>query len=418
MPSRSLLLAGLVPLIALLYSQFSNVALWDLARGKNASILSRSKTPIVMASTPAFRSVLLCQCNAKNANTCLSLHSHMEKIITIAAGLVKLGYPVHFLTGPDFEESISSIGATYVPIEGKGHGMMPADKMGTFISLQGDEMEIFAFKTMFTEVIPAQHRTLQRTFASIREQYGEEQPLIFLNDFSFGGIAPVMFGAPGVRPDAVIGVGLAPYPAASNDTFPFQSGKWPDTSPDSKRIHFEAQQERYNTYPDSEWNKNMRKELEAMGTTRSFPSLFDLFVSASDILLQYGIPEFEYPRSDYRPNLKFMGAPVSVGIAERELPEWWDEVVKAKEAGKHVVAVTSSSVVFDNNLLIIPALEALKERDDVLVIATLVTSDVDQLDYKIPANARVAKFIPIDLALPFVSLAVSLLSNMRDRTYD
>lgn len=324
----------------------------------------------------------------------------MEKITTIAEGLIRLGYPVSFLTGPDFKDYIESIGATYVPIEGKGSGMMAEDKMATFLSLQGEELEIFAFNTIFIDEIPAQHRTLQRTFGEIREQYGQDQPLIYIGDCSFGGIAPTILGAPGTRPDTAIAIGLAPYVAASNDTFPFRSGRHPDTSPDSKRIHFEAQQAQYKSYPDREWNKHTRDVLAKTGATGSFPGMFDMFASASDIYLQYGVPEFEYPRSDLRPNLKFIGAPVAVGIAERALPTWWDDVFEAKKAGKHIVAVTSSSVIFDTNVLIKPALQALKDRTDVLVIATLVTSDVSQLDFKIPTNARVAKFIPIDLALP------------------
>jgi hypothetical protein len=58
MPARSLLLAGLVPILALVYLQFSNLALVDLFRGKSVTDVSRSKTPIIMASTPAFRLVL------------------------------------------------------------------------------------------------------------------------------------------------------------------------------------------------------------------------------------------------------------------------------------------------------------------------------------------------------------------------
>ncbi|XPS98656.1 hypothetical protein M3J09_007853 [Ascochyta lentis] len=349
--------------------------------------IPRSKTPIVMASTPAF--------------------SHLEKITTIAEGLIQLGYPVSFLTGPEFKDYIESIGATYVPIEGKGPGLMDEDKMATFLSLQGDELEIFAFKAIFIDEIPAQHRTLQRTFNQIREEYGQEQPLIYIADCAFGGLAPVMLGAPGVRPDTAISIGIAPYPAASNDTFPFRSGRHPDTSADSKRIHFEAQQAQYTKYPDSEWNEHTREVLGKLGATELYPSMFDMFVSASDVYLQYGVPEFKYSRSDLRPNLKFVGAPVTVGIAERALPEWWDDVLEAKKAGKHIVAVTSSTVVFDNNVLIIPALKALKDRDDVLVIATLVNSDVEQLDFKIPENARVAKFIPLDLALPEVSVLIT-----------
>ena len=280
--------------------------------------------------------------------------------------------------------------------------MMSDDKLATFVSLQGDEQQIFAFKTVFLDEIPAQHRTLQRTFADIRGKYGQEQPLIFIGDCTYGGIAPVMLGADGIRPDAAIAIGLVPYLASSNDTFPFLSGLHPDTSADSKRIHFEAQQAQYTRYPDSEWNKHTHEVLAKMGVTTSPLDMFDMFASASDTFLQYGVPEFEYPRSDYRPNLKFIGAPLAVGISSRALPEWWSEVLEAKKAGKHIVAVTTSSAVFDNNALIIPTLEALKDRDDVLVIATLVNFDVEQLDYKIPENARVAKFIPLDLALPEV----------------
>jgi UDP:flavonoid glycosyltransferase YjiC (YdhE family) len=326
----------------------------------------------------------------------------MEKITTVAEGLIKLGYPVSFLTGPDFKDYVESIGATYVPIENKSSGLMAEDKMATFLSLQGDELEIFAFNTIFIDEIPAQHRTLQRTFQEIRDKYGQEQPLIYINDFSFGGVAPVMLGAPGIRPHAAISIGLAPYPGVSNDTFPFRSGRHPDTSANSKQIHFEAQQAQYTKYPDKEWNKHLREVLHKMGTTKSSPSLFDMFITTSDTHIQYGVPEFEYPRSDLPSKVKFAGAPIAVGIAERALPDWWDDVLKAKKAGKLIVAITSSTVVFDNNVLLKPALDALKSRDDVLVIATLVTSEVEQLDFKVPENARVSKFIPIDLALPEV----------------
>jgi hypothetical protein len=326
----------------------------------------------------------------------------MEKITTIAEGLIHLGYPVHFVTGPDFKDYVESIGATYVPIEGRGHGLLPEDQMATFLSLAGDELEIFAFKAFFIDTIPAQHRTLQAAFASIQQEYGQDTPLVYFGDVSYAGLAPVMAGAPGLRPNVSIAIGIAPYSGASNDSFPFRSGLHPDTSADAKQVHFDAHQAQYVRYPDREWNSHFQKVLAEMGATRQFPGFFDGMTETADVLLQYGLPEFEYPRTDYRPNTVFVGAPIGVGMTEKELPVWWDDVREAKKAGKHVVAVTSSSVVFDNNALIIPALEAFKDRDDVLVIATLVTSDVEQMGYEIPTNARVAKFIPIDLALPFV----------------
>lgn len=322
--------------------------------------------------------------------------------------MISLGYPIHFVTGPDFQASVEALGATFVPIEGSEPGLLPPDKLAIFLSLQGKpEQEVFAIKTAFIEPIPAQHRTLQATFTALREEFGQDTRIVYVNDGTFAGLAPVLAGLKGVRPDAAISIGLAPYTGASNDSFPVNSRRHPDTSVSSSTIHFEAHARQNLAYPDREWNAHVQQKFADMGTTTPWPSLYDMWTSASDAHLQYGVPEFEYPRKDYRPRMKFLGAPASVGISEHQLPVWWDEVLEAQRAGKHIVAVTSSSVVFDTQALIIPALEAFGNRDDVLVIATLVTSDVEGLDVKIPKNARVAKFIPLDLALPFVSLHVA-----------
>lgn len=331
----------------------------------------------------------------------------MEKITTIAEGLIQLGYPVHFLTGPDFKDYVESIGATYVPIEGKGPGLMAPEHMEKFLTLSGDELQIFSFNTIFTDQIPPQYRSLQRTFTSIRDQYGAHQPLIYLFDCSFAGLAPIQHGAPGIRPHAAMAIGVAPYPGASNDTFPFQSGRHPDTSPRAQQIHLEAHAAQYAAYPDREWNAHMRAVMRSMGATADAQSVFDLFASAGDTYLQYGVPEFEYKRSDLRDGLRYVGAPVAVGIAARDLPAWWDEVLAAKQQGKTIVAVTPSSVVFDNEVLIVPALQALGHREDVFVVATLVNFEPEQVDFDVPRNARVARFIPLDLALPYVDVLVT-----------
>jgi UDP:flavonoid glycosyltransferase YjiC (YdhE family) len=333
--------------------------------------------------------------------------SHMEKLTPIATGLIDLGYPIIFIAGPEFEDYVESIGATYVPIEGKGPSLMSESQMAQFLTLEGDEREIFAFKQIFLDEIPPQHRTIQRTFTQIRKDYGPDQPLIYIADCSFAGIAPVLKGAPGIRPDAAFSIGLAPYSGASNDSFPFRSGRHPDTSPDSKKIHFETQQAQEKMYPDIEVNDHVHKVLADMGTTSSYASIFDMMVLASDTYLQYGVPEFEYPRSDLRDKLRFIGAPLAVGIAERKLPSWWDDVVTAKKEGKHIVAVTMSGAIYDNNALIIPALKALGNREDLLIVATLVNFEPETLDFAIPANARVTRFFPLDLALPDVDVLIS-----------
>ncbi|KAL1792165.1 hypothetical protein ACET3X_009916 [Alternaria dauci] len=398
MAQRSLYVAGLVPLLfAVLYFQLGNLSTFynyalQALQTQSADVTGHASTagkpPIIMAANPAF--------------------SHIEKITTITEGLISLGYPVKFITGPDFKDTIEAMGATYVPIEGQGNFIFSDEDLGTFVSLQGNELEVFATTTIFIKTMPRHYRTLQRTFQEFRDQYGEKEKMIYIFDFTFGGSYPVVLGAPGLRPDASIAIGLAPYVAASNDTFPFRSGKYPDTSPDSKKIHFEAQQAQNRDHPvDGPVNEAVNAMLRQMNATRDTPSFNELASTGSDVFLQYGVPAFEYERSDWRPNLKFMGAPVAVGIADHTLPEWWNDVLEAKAAGKKIVAVSSSSVVFDTSALIKPALEAFGGREDVFVIATLVTSDVETLDFKIPDNARVAKFIPLDLALPYVTVLVT-----------
>jgi hypothetical protein len=76
---------------------------------------------------------------------------------------------------------------------------MSDEDLGKFVGLQGNEQEVFAYKTIFIKTIPAQYRTLQRTFSEFKERYGKDQKLIYIFDASVMGLAPVVLGAPGVR---------------------------------------------------------------------------------------------------------------------------------------------------------------------------------------------------------------------------
>ena len=339
---------------------------------------------------------------------CMPAFGHMEKISVIAESLHKLGYPVTLITGLEFADTVKELGVEFEPLDGSGAAMMSDEDMAEFLGLQGLDQELFAIKKFFIQAIPDHHRSVQRVFSKFKEKHGDEKALIFIYDCSFQGVTPVLLGTPGIRPDAAIGIGISPITQPSNDTMPFRSGQKPDTSPQSRRIHHEAYLEQAKEPFFAGIDGAFKSMLLSMGATASpIPRLMDAFGLLPEILLQYGIPEFEYSRSDLRPHVKYIGASPAVGIAARDLPSWWDDVLGAERAGRRIVAVTSSSVDFNVEHLVIPALEALKDMVDVLVVATLVTSDVDTMDYEIPANARVAKFIPLDLLLPHVSFAVS-----------
>ncbi|MCJ1297719.1 hypothetical protein MMC08_000507 [Hypocenomyce scalaris] len=337
---------------------------------------------------------------------CQPAFGHMEKVSYLAEGLQKLGYPVTLITSWGFEDHIKSSGLEFKPLEGTGgagNQLLSDDDLAAFLALKGLDRELFAIKKFFINAMPDHARTVQKVFTKFKEDHGADKPLIFVYDSSFQGLTPVLLGAPGIRPDAAIGIGLAPFTAASNDSMPFRSGKKPDTSPVSRQVHHQALLAQGEELFFKETDIAFKETLRSMGASSPIPTMWDAFSLLPETLLQYGIPEFEYTRSDLRPNVKWIGAPRTVGIIARDLPSWWDDVLEAKTTGRPIIAITSSSVDFNVEHLIVPALEALKDRDDVLVVATLVTSDVDSMSYLIPANARVAKFIPLDLLLPHVS---------------
>jgi UDP:flavonoid glycosyltransferase YjiC (YdhE family) len=127
----------------------------------------------------------------------------------------------------------------------------------------------------------------------------------------------------------------------------------------------------------------------------------------TDRILSLGVPEFEFPRSGIRPTDHYFGGfkkPQRSAVERADLPSWWSDILDAKQQGKNIVAVSQGTVKTDLSDLVLPTLEALKGRDDILVVATTVAVEPSDVpDLVVPQNARVAKFVPYDLLSPLVS---------------
>jgi hypothetical protein len=263
---------------------------------------------------------------------------HLEKVSVIAASLAARGYPITF-TGAEFRAPISALGVAFEPLDGSKR-MMSEEDMATFMTMEaGLEAEAFAIKNVFIRAIPHQHRTVQRVFGEFRAK-NPGKPLVFVYDASFLGLAPVVLGAQGVRPDVSIGIGLAPLSVRSRDAFPFRSGRAPDTSPDARMVHQRANEEQDEDLFFKGIFEAFEKEMRGLGVQVDVPySIFEAMNAVPDRLLQLTIPELYYLRSDLRPNVSFVGALPAVGMADQALPPWWNDVLEGKKNGKKVVAV-------------------------------------------------------------------------------
>jgi UDP:flavonoid glycosyltransferase YjiC (YdhE family) len=118
-----------------------------------------------------------------------------------------------------------------------------------------------------------------------------------------------------------------------------------------------------------------------------------------DLHLHNGLAEFGHPRPDLPPQVHFVGALVDP-LPSEEVPSWWADV---ERTDRPVVHVTQGTVA-DTDLgdLVLPTLHALADLD-VLVVASVGK----QTPENVPANARVAPFLPYDRLLPRLSVMVT-----------
>ncbi|KAF2646682.1 UDP-Glycosyltransferase/glycogen phosphorylase [Massarina eburnea CBS 473.64] len=341
--------------------------------------------------------------------------SHVEKIAAIAVELAALGYPITFIVGRTFQNHIVNLhpNIKFLPLQGLDDKMSDEDT-ATFLQLSsGVEQEIFIMKKVLADGIKDGHDTLQSFFKEFRDKYGNKKPLISLYDQTVPGHHPILMGGPGLRPDTSIGISLAPLTLDSNDTYPFRTGKAPHTGPESKELHRKAYEKIFDDRLEREFNQYWWEKLEEAGVKlETYPRILHAMGSLPDYLMTLGVPEFQFPRSDLRPNVRYFGAFKKVGKqgddTVSQLPSWWEDVVKAKAEGLKIVAVSQGTVEVRPEDLVLPALEALKDRKDILVIATFVVSEPEDVPgLVVPSNARVAKFVPYDLLLPLVDVLVT-----------
>ncbi|MET7575286.1 nucleotide disphospho-sugar-binding domain-containing protein [Streptomyces sp. NPDC005492] len=325
------------------------------------------------------------------------MYGHVAPMCAIAADLVNRGDDVTFLTGGLFREVVERSGAKFValPAEADYDIARLPELHPEYAALEpGPERMMYEIRNLFVKPVPAQHAALQ---ALLAEADGE--PVAVLHDSSFIGTTPILLGAPGIRPAAVIAIGVTPLTLSSIDTAPFGPGLPPDNSPEGRERNRQANlavQEMF--APVQQYAADV---VRGTGATQEYSFLLDSVVTAPDLFLQLSIQELEYPRSDAPSNLRFIGAlPDASHSDEASLPSWWPEVTGAGQ-----VVVVSQGTVANRDLgeLIEPTLEALADLD-VLVVAALGREA--QLA-SVPANARVVEFVPFADLLPHTDVLVS-----------
>lgn len=349
---------------------------------------------------------------------CHPLTGHITPALRVASELHRRGWPVTFLGPTTHRQRICGSGVDFVPLQGEADiddllyysPENPAPPVPGYHSLLWYERALVDVEKHCLEPIPAQWRCVKEALTSLQER-NPDLPVVVISEAFFHGILPLFLGAElpdGVKRPRTLCLSITPPAIRSVDLPPFghplpfsQSAEGRARNADIWD-NFEEE-----TVP---LKKLFDTKLSEAGATRLPPGpvLEGLNYTSHDAILQVGVPSFEYPRSDWPEQFRFLGflplaAPPPNGYPN--LPGWWDELTS--NTSKRVVVVAQGTVETDPNDLIIPTIEALRERDDVLVVAIMGRKGASlPPDFDLPRHALVTDYLHYDAVLPHASVWV------------
>ena len=330
----------------------------------------------------------------KNYVLCVCpIGGHVAPILAVARHLAGAGHRVRMLTGSRFAEAVSATGAEFVALPEEADfddrdldaSFPERGKQKGIASLRYDLLNVF--------IAPGRHQ-----YRALRQLLAEEPADAVLSDFAFVGVLPARLSGEPRTP--WISLGVLPLTLSSVDTAPYGLGLPPSSSA-LGRLRNRALNtlvQRVILRPISQAADQMLADL-GLGPLGMFP--LDSYRLA-DRIVQFTVPEFEYPRSDAPADLTFAG-PLLAAAPRFELPSWWTDL----ESGRPVVHVTQGTLDnVDLSKVIEPAITALADKD-VLVVAATGGRPVTELRMTLPDNVRVAEMLPYGELLPRTDVMVT-----------
>lgn len=349
---------------------------------------------------------------------CHPLTGHITPALRVASELRRRGWAVSFLGPTTHRHRISASGVDFIPLRGEADiddllyysPENPEPPVPAYHSLLWYERALVDVEKHCLEPIPAQWRCLKEALAGLQAR-SPDLPVVVISEAFFHGILPLYFGAPlpeGVKRPRTLCISVTPPAIRSVDLPPFGYPLPFSQSPEGRARN--AQIWEIFGEETSSLKKLFDAKLAEAGATRfppPGPVLQGVNYTSHDAILQVGVPSFEYPRSDWPRKFQFLGFlpladPPPGGYPN--LPGWWGELTST---GKRVVVVAQGTVETDPNDLIIPTIEALRGRDDVLVVAIMGRKGAAlPADFKVSDNALVTDYLHYDAVLPYADVWV------------
>lgn len=326
--------------------------------------------------------------------TCTPAHGHVVPLLQIARHLLSRGHEVSFLTSRRYADRVEAAGARFVALPPEADIDLD-DADGAFPEregLTGPAALRFDMSTLFVRPGAAQ-------LAAVRAELAARPVDAVLTEPLFVGAALLQLLPVQERPPVVV-LGIFPLGARSRDTAPFGLGVTPLPGPIGRlRNAF------LRTVAERVIFGGVQREADAMARRevgRDLGGFVLDWAGRADAYVQFTVAEFEYPRADLPASVHFAG-PLPSTPSAVELPAWWSDL----DGTRPVVHVTQGTIAnSDFGQLVLPTITALAAAD-VLVVVSTGGRPVDALAGTLPANVRVAEYLPYDRLLPRVDAMVT-----------
>lgn len=328
---------------------------------------------------------------APNAILCaMPAEGHVRPMLAVAAELRRRGWGLRMLTGARYEPLVRAAGVEFVPLPPAADTL---DALGAGPRERGRDSINKGVEQAFLLPAPLAGEALLELLA-------EEPADVVLHDSTFVGVQALHRVAIGERPYTVL-CGIIPLGITSRDTPPYGLGLHPLRRGWLNRLRnriLTAVATRVVLRPVHQAADRM---LAAMGAPTLEGRFFMDVLRGSDLLAQFTVPEFEFPRSDAPDHLRFYGPMTRLGASGVTPPEWFADLGR-----RPVVHVTQGTVAnTDFEELVRPTLRALAGEDVTVVVTTggRPLADLGEL----PPNAYAGEFLPYDHLLPLTDVLVT-----------
>ena len=316
---------------------------------------------------------------------------HINPTRIICRKIIERGHEVVWITSKINRKTIERTGAIFHPLPDRidrGNKSI-YEFYPELANLKGVKQVKWYIKHMFLDNAPY----LVKAIDSILKDYKADA--LVGDTIAFG----LFFQAELLQmPSAMIS--LLPLSLTSQDTAPFGLGLTPGnnfiTTVRNKILNYFT-----NCIIFKDVNKYANQKRAELGLPAFRKPFLRQIFEIPSIVMQISTPAFEYQRRDQPDNLRFIGPILIKKDPAFSCPLWWNELKKNK-----VILINQGTVATDLKNLIIPAIEALK-NEDYMIIAVPVK---DGESAHLPGNTRnvkIAQFIPFGNLLPYVDVMVT-----------